>query len=314
MQLLRNEKPRYKHLSLFSGIGGIDLAAHEVGFDTVAFVERDKFCQKILNKHWPEVPIYDDVKRFGADEFNRYGGVHLISGGFPCQPFSFAGARRGAEDERFLWPEMLRVVGIFRPDWVLGENVRGFVSMGLDNCMADLEAIGYEVGAIIAPACGVGALHRRERVFIVAHTSKLYGDGCHIYGEHTECTIPESGNGRFQESLSDTESEQDRRVQFGGIQFNAEASSCASNVADSERERCGQVEQSIRKGTQGKRTSRSSEYGSVPNGRRWWASEPELGRVAYGVPNRMDRLRSLGNAVVPQQVQPILQGIYDLLL
>src|SRR4051812_45727132 len=113
------------HLSLFSGIGGIDLAAQWAGFETVAFVEKDKFCQQILVKHWPEVPIYDEIKTFDGSVF---ADITLLTGGFPCQPFSQAGKRRGKEDDRYLWPEMLRVISEAKPTWVVGENVAGITN------------------------------------------------------------------------------------------------------------------------------------------------------------------------------------------
>ena len=153
------------HVSLFTGIGGIDIAAEQAGFRTVAQVERDPYCLKILEKHWPGVHRVSEIRDFPDQD---YGAVTLVSGGFPCQPFSAAGKRRGAEDDRYLWPQMLRVVQELRPTWVLGENVTGFVGMGLDDALADLEGAGYSCRAFLLPACSVGALHQRERVFIVA--------------------------------------------------------------------------------------------------------------------------------------------------
>ena len=155
------------HLSLFSGIGGIDLAAEWAGFRTVAFVERDPFCQKVLAKHWPGVAIHNDIKSFDAKPFR--GRLDLVSGGFPCQDISAAGKQKGLKGERSgLWYEMLRVVEQARPSWVLVENVANLVSMGIDDCLLGLESAGYTVRTFIVPACGVGAVHRRERCFIVA--------------------------------------------------------------------------------------------------------------------------------------------------
>lgn len=200
--------------------GGIDLAAEWAGFHTIGFCEKEPYCQKVLNKHWPGVPIWEDIRDV-TKESVRAKGIHsidLISGGFPCQPFSNAGKRRGKDDDRFLWPEMLRVIDELRPRAIIGENVDGFVNMvqyeGLPPVDAEgnavgevgdiynrvgryilreaveaLEAIGYEVGPpLIIPACGVDAPHRRYRVFIVAHSQ------CAEWGE-SESTGYES-NGK----------------------------------------------------------------------------------------------------------------------
>jgi DNA (cytosine-5)-methyltransferase 1 len=154
--------------SLFSGIGGMDLGLQRVGMEIAWQVEIDEFCNKVLEKHWPDVKRYGDIKNVKGTEL---GTVNVICGGFPCQPFSNAGKRRGKEDDRYLWPEMLRVVSEVRSDWVIGENVGGFINMGLDNCISDLENQGYEVQAFIIPACAVNAPHRRDRVWIVANST-----------------------------------------------------------------------------------------------------------------------------------------------
>lgn len=165
------------HLSLFSGIGGIDLAAEWAGFETVAFVEQNPFCQKVLAKNFPGIPIHDDIKRFDAESFR--GTLDLISGGFPCQDISYANPfGKGLEGDRSgLWFEMLRVIEQARPAWVLVENVRNLISMGIDTCFLGMEALGYEVTALVVPACGAGAIHRRERVFIVAHSNDSMRQG-----------------------------------------------------------------------------------------------------------------------------------------
>jgi DNA-cytosine methyltransferase len=152
-----------KHLDLFSGIGGFSLAAQWAGFETIQFVEKDKFCQKVLNKHWPHVPIHDDIKTF-----NFTDKVDLVTGGFPCQPFSQAGKKKGIEDERYLWPEFYRIIKQAKPNWIIIENVSRAAKMVLSEIIADLEPT-YNTQAFIIPACASSAPHRRDRLFIIAN-------------------------------------------------------------------------------------------------------------------------------------------------
>jgi len=165
------------HASLFSGIGGFDLAAEWTGWNNVFNCEWEEFPRKVLKHHFPNAKQYEDIKDFDATEYR--GRIDVLSGGFPCQPFSVAGQRKGTEDDRHLWPEMLRVIGECQPRWVVGENVRGLVSWSeglvLEACYSDLENLGYSVQSFIVPACATNAPHRRDRVWIVAHNHD--GDG-----------------------------------------------------------------------------------------------------------------------------------------
>jgi DNA-cytosine methyltransferase len=161
----------YKIVDLFSGIGGFSYAAEQIvgGFETVAFVERDEYCQKVLRKHWSDVPIYSDIRSFNGKE---YKDADIVVGGFPCQPWSVAGSQRGSEDDRDLWHEMVRIIKDIRPRWIIGENVSGFVTMpmGLTRSLVDLESIGYKAIPYLIPAAAVDAKHRRMRCWIVGHS------------------------------------------------------------------------------------------------------------------------------------------------
>src|SRR3990167_449096 len=164
-----------RHASLFSGIGGFDLAAKWMGCENVFQCEIDPFCKKILQCHFPSTKLYGDIRTIDGKEWG--GEIDILSGGFPCQPFSNAGERRGKEDDRFLWPEMLRVIREIAPHWIVAENVPGLFTiengMVLEQMYADLEASGYETApALQIPACAVNAWHRRDRLWIIAHAKE----------------------------------------------------------------------------------------------------------------------------------------------
>jgi DNA (cytosine-5)-methyltransferase 1 len=188
-----------KHGSLFSGIGGFDLAAEWIGWTNVFQVEIDKYCQRVLAKNFPNVERYGDIREFDGTQYR--GAVDVLSGGFPCQPFSVAGKRKGKNDDRFLWPEMLRVIREIRPSFIVGENVTGIIGMGLRRVLSELEDEGYwnfvdrtgrkRIAPVVIPACAVKARHRRDRIWIVADNS-----GVSVEEPEVVCatrSIPKSG-------------------------------------------------------------------------------------------------------------------------
>ncbi|KUP32860.1 DNA methylase [Bacillus halotolerans] len=167
-----------KSIELFAGIGGISLAAEWAGIKTVAFCERNVFCQRVLRKNFPGVFIVDDVCALNRRLLEEKGVIEpgetigILSGGYPCQGESVIGKRKGDRDDRWLWPEMFRLTKELRPDWVVGENVAGHITMGLDTVLSDLESENYQARVFVLPAVSVGAPHQRYRTFIVAHSGR----------------------------------------------------------------------------------------------------------------------------------------------
>lgn len=299
------------HLSLFSGIGGLDLAAEWAGFRTVGQCEFADYPTRVLEKHWPGAPRWRDIRTLTREGFYERTGlrtVDVISGGFPCQPFSVAGKRRGKEDDRYLWPEMLRVISEIRPTWVIGENVAGIVTMALDQVLSDLESIGYACQALIIPACAIDAPHRRDRCAIVAyHAGK---------GERSLPIQPRAArspcvdiDGRGTDVADTDKIRCDlRRSEGQGVQrqntTRYETAPGGKDVPNADRQRLQISRHESREQTV--QTANGVELGG------WWPVEPGVGRVAYGIPYRVDRLRCLGNAVVPQQFYPIFAGIAEI--
>ena len=279
-------------LSLFAGIGGFDLGLEKTGgFETVAFCEFAEFPRKILAKHWPHVPCFPDVRTLKGSDV---GPVDVICGGYPCQPFSTAGKRQGAEDDRHLWPEFSRLVDELRPTWVIGENVAGHISMGLDDVLADLEAKGYACRTFVIPACAVGAPHRRDRVWTVAHSERVRphageassGREGHARNKkrHSEKRTEQSGAGRDSQDVAHADDQ--------GLQGRAQARNPSSV-------RQGRDKQSKRRSNgEGSAWRTVTGMGGVADGFSCWLDEPRE-RVKPGVKDRADRLKALGNAVHP---------------
>ena len=293
------------HLDLFSGIGGFALAASWAGYQTVGFCEIEDYPRRILSKRFPGVPCHRDIRELDG---SIYRGVDLITGGYPCQPFSQAGQRKGKEDDRHLWPELRRVVAQARPAFLVAENVAGHITLGLDEVLADLESEGYTGRAIVVPACAVNAPHRRDRVWIIAkslahseqqrlqgHVEQQTESSDASSGCSTDTTVADSGSGRRQGG----------ELQAG----RNEPGLCSKDVAHSEIER-----------TQGLRASGVEEShphagqevplcGHERIGSSYWETEPAVGRVADGIPNRVDRLKGLGNAIVPQVAYELIRHL-----
>jgi DNA (cytosine-5)-methyltransferase 1 len=288
-------------LDLFSGIGGFSLGLKRAGMETIGFCEIDPFCRKVLAKHWPDVTVHTDIRSLDGKDYK--GRAEIICGGFPCQPFSQAGKRRGTEDDRHLWPEMLRIISEVRPTWVIGENVIGIVKMELDSILSDLEGEGYQTRAFIIPACGIDAPHKRDRVWIIAHAnSEGESDG----------PINEGPRPRQLELMADPNSGFSTVTQQAVQAGRATIISSSKDVADSESER---VQRLWSSGEQKPHTyggQKLSLCGSERPRPAYWEAEPGMGRVVDGIPNRVDRIKGLGNAVVPMVVEVIGNAIMEI--
>ena len=261
---------KLKVLDLFSGIGGFSLGLERTGgFETVAFCEIDTWCRKVLNKHWPSVPIYEDVRTLDYD-----GPIDVITGGYPCQPFSLAGKRKGADDDRHLWPAMFSLIKKHRPAWVIGENVAGHVTMGLDNVLSDLASENYNTRAFVIPACAVNAPHRRDRVWIIGHANK--------------------DSGKQSKALA---------VNNETKQHNIKRLQAAANTASQRQQ--GQGPSRKPKCNEEIKHRKASEPFPVVG----WPTKPAVCGANDGVSGGSHRLRGLGNAVVPQIPETIGNAI-----
>ena len=316
---------KYKHLDLFSGIGGFSLGLEATGaFETVAFCDYDQYCQKVLRKHWPWVTIYDDVKELNSERLSANGHtkIDIITGGYPCQPFSIAGRQKGEQDPRHVWPEMFRLVKELRPTWVIGENVSGHIKLGLDTVLENLESEGYATRAFSISASSIGSNHQRERVWIIANTNELGWDNWIYNREERQVSNDKKRN------IEESESERNRRIDR--IRQTSEAMEDTRRTQwpwsffqnqDEDETREGYADQFERSGSAPKSDVANTEVSDTDSeglARRrsecelregqeegeigwsqWWQSEPNVGRVANGVPKRVDRLKSLGNSLVP---------------
>jgi len=410
-----------RHLDLFSGIGGFALGLEATQkIKTVAFCEIDKYCTKVLNKNWPEVPVYKDIKELTYDKLKADGidSIDIITGGYPCQPFSIAGNKKGVEDPRHLWPEYFRLIKECRPTWIIGENVSGHIKLGLDAVQEDLESQGYSLRTFSVSASSIGANHQRERIWTVAYSQRNYdsqqikrvnGEESSLQKEHRENdsttrnfsgasavretrnehadvedarrrswreqftwntesigrgtsektewstnTDTSPGPSEGTKTLANTNSDREKRNQSqdgkgGGFEQDssnvANAESIESNVGEDIQHTStgnGQGQTGRESGdvantnahrsfNEQERNTRSLDNQSKEEERRersessirtetrstgtktWWDTEPDVGRVADGIPDRTHRLKSLGNAVVPQIPYYIAQSILEVM-
>jgi DNA (cytosine-5)-methyltransferase 1 len=272
--------------SLFTGIGGIDLGLERAGMTVRWQVERDPWCQRVLEKHWPNMPRYKNIEDVGVD----LEPVDLICGGFPCQPVSVAAQQKGTDDDRWLWPEFRRVVGLLRPRYVLVENVPGlFTANGghaFGEVIGDLADLGYDAEWTVLSAADVGAPHLRKRVWIVADSDRDRRHAIHGGG------LVSDEKRKHTSSITRRTNQQSRFGCNGGVAH-------ADSEGPQGRESLSQRADQRAVGATGLDDRRifAGPIGGT------WEPEPKLGRVAHGIPKRVDRLRGLGNAVVPQCVE-----------
>ena len=325
--------------SLFSGIGGLDLGLERAGMQVIWQSEIEPYACKVLKKHWPEVVNHGDIKQINWEEIER---PNVICGGYPCQPFSTAGKRRGEEDPRHLWPWVREAISRLRPDYAILENVRGHLSMGGLSVIAELASIGYDAEWRVVSAASVGANHRRDRIIIVAYPDHDGLSSRTFARSPREATEQQSsrknnptnaqGCGRIPEELAYPDSAPgQQQCQWQICESNI--GRCSQDVANTNGGRCQQCQSESQQvsrlssrsksvsdsdGDRGRRLwaladGRDTVFGGQAESRgkdgyagwQWWAIEPDVGRVAHGIPSRVDRLRGLGNAVVPQVAEVI---------
>ena len=255
----------------------MDIGLERAGMHIKWQVENNDYCREVLRKHWPNVPCHYDITTIDWRDIPR---VDLVCGGFPCQPFSLAGKRRGKDDDRYLWPEVVRCLSVIKPTWFLGENVPGLLNLGFEQVCVDLETLGYETATLCIPACAVDAPHIRKRLWILAHTD----------------------SGRFSEQ--GIRQEQPRRAEAVSASEVREGCDVAA-AAGMRREERNQNTRRSRKGT-----SQTKERPRLANSSRW-PTEPAICRVVDGIPNRSHRLGGLGNAIVPQIAEEIGRMILE---
>ncbi len=313
---------KLKLLDLFSGIGGFSLGLESTGyFETIAFVEKDKFCQQVLKKNFKDIPIESEVRDVKGDRY----AADIVCGGFPCQPFSVAGKRKGTDDDRYLWDETIRIVRECKPRWFIGENVEGIINiqegMVLRQVCDDLEKEGFEVQCVVIPASGIGAWHQRKRVWILA-----YSEHNGSYRSKGNETIESSNQSKKWLFIRD---DKDVSNTFGKLSDGCSSTTRVSttelermdsdekenrNEVRSKAERCSEqtISNTNTEGLQGhnsKQELSKQKLGFFANKndeerKTWWQTQSSLCRVPDGVSYELDkdrtnRIKALGNSIVP---------------
>jgi DNA (cytosine-5)-methyltransferase 1 len=285
---------KLKHIGLFEGIGGFSLAAKWMGWDTIAWCEIEPFCQKVLNYHFPSAKQHNDIK---TTDFAIYRGkCDLLTGGFPCQPYSISGKRKGKEDNRHLWPEMHRAIREIQPRWVVAENVYGLINwnrgMVFNEVQTDLEASGYEVWPYVLPACAVGAPHRRDRVWFISRLISDSNNNGFRFAKEFEKRLENNGN---RISLNDFNSFYD-----------------TGDASDTQR---------IRSSRQEYRQTKSGQFTEKNTGIEWqnFPTQSPVCSRDDGLSDRLDgitfpkwrneSIKAYGNAIVPQVAYEIFKAI-----
>ena len=294
---------KLKLLDLFSGIGGFSLGFEKTGaFETIAFCEKDKFCQSVLAKHWNNIRIYDEIRNLKGKEIN----ADVVTGGFPCQPFSVAGKRKGTDDDRYLWDEMLRVITEVKARWIVGENVAGIINIEngkvLQQIQKDLESEGFQVQCLIIPASGVGAWHQRKRIFVI---------GCNVSNSKSlrpgrrsseECGIEERKFQQTEQKRSSLRSEAEGCSSQNVSNSSSIGLSSKTNVKELERRRFS---------FEDNKTGGRSRLSTTES---WWQIESKLRGIPDGIctgldKNRANRIKALGNSIVPEIAYEIAKAI-----
>jgi DNA (cytosine-5)-methyltransferase 1 len=314
--------------SLFSGIGGLDLGLERAGMEVIWQSEIDPYGCRVLKKHWPEVVNHGNIKEINWGDVVR---PDVICGGYPCQPFSKAGNRKGTDDPRHLWPWVREAISVLRPKYAILENVRGHLSLGIDVVLGEMASIGYDAEWRLVSAASVGAPHLRERVIIVAYPNSsdtTHGRQCtDVPSKSIERGNDRSrsasnvgqvsmGTSRQDRALADTSSQRclDRQPKVLTTERRLNALSLigsgSANVADTPQQ-SGNGQLNYSGDSKRPETLSQSRNNGGPQRASNWQVEPDVGRVANGVPSRVDRLKGLGNAVVPQVAELIGRMVID---